>query len=207
VIRSYDKPLKPRAGFKVLSGNLFDSAVMKISVISEEFRQRYLSNPKDPNAFEGRAVVFEAPRTITTESTTLARHRCAYDAVCSRRRPGRLSRLAEVVNMQPPAALIKQGVTSLPASATAAVRHLGLAIDRECLAGGGRERRARPAQDRRPRTHRHQQRHREYSDPEAELAARRASLEKSGGFKYPESQTPWQEIQRAWSTSSRKAWC
>ena len=61
VIRPYDKPLKQRAGFKVLSGNLFDSAIMKTSVISEEFRQRYLSNPKDPNAFEGRAVVFDGP--------------------------------------------------------------------------------------------------------------------------------------------------
>src|SRR5262249_16450554 len=61
VIRPYDKPLKQHAGFKVLSGNLFDSAIMKTSVISEEFRQRYLSNPKDPNAFEGRAVVFDGP--------------------------------------------------------------------------------------------------------------------------------------------------
>src|SRR5580658_3021600 len=55
VIRPYDKPLKPHAGFKVLRGNLFDSAIMKTSVISDEFRQRYLSNAKDPNAFEGRA--------------------------------------------------------------------------------------------------------------------------------------------------------
>src|SRR5262249_16086814 len=61
VIRPYDKPLKQHAGYKVLSGNLFVSAIMKTSVISEEFRQRYLSNPKDPNAFEGRAVVFDGP--------------------------------------------------------------------------------------------------------------------------------------------------
>src|SRR5262245_58476630 len=61
VIRAYDRPLKPRAGFKVLSGNLFESAIMKLSVISDEFRERYLSNPKDPNAFEGRAVVFDGP--------------------------------------------------------------------------------------------------------------------------------------------------
>src|SRR5579859_6892205 len=61
VIRPYDKPLKPHAGFKVLRGNLFDSAIMKTSVISDEFRQRYLCNAKDPNAFEGRAVVFDGP--------------------------------------------------------------------------------------------------------------------------------------------------
>src|SRR4029434_1782583 len=66
VIRPYDKPLKARAGFKVLSGNLFDSAIMKTSVISDEFRQRYLSNPKDPNAFEGRVVVFEGPEDYHT---------------------------------------------------------------------------------------------------------------------------------------------
>src|SRR5271169_5336208 len=61
VIRPYDKPLRAHAGFKVLHGNLFDSAIMKTSVISEEFRKRYLSHPKNPNAFEGRAVVFEGP--------------------------------------------------------------------------------------------------------------------------------------------------
>ena len=61
VIRPYDRPLKATAGFKVLRGSLFDSAIMKTSVISEEFRGRYLSNTKDPNAFEGRAVVFDGP--------------------------------------------------------------------------------------------------------------------------------------------------
>src|SRR5437762_3655130 len=61
VIRPVDNPLKAKAGFKVLRGNLFDSAIMKISVISEDFRNRYLSNPDDPEAFEGRAVVFDGP--------------------------------------------------------------------------------------------------------------------------------------------------
>ncbi|WP_204128753.1 dihydroxy-acid dehydratase, partial [Pseudomonas ogarae] len=61
VIWGYDKPLVKDAGFIVLRGNLFDSAIMKTSVISKEFRDRYLSNPKDLNAFEGRAVVFEGP--------------------------------------------------------------------------------------------------------------------------------------------------
>ena len=61
IIKPYNEPMKKHAGFKVLKGNLFDSAIMKTSVISEEFRKRYLSNPKDENAFEGRAVVFEGP--------------------------------------------------------------------------------------------------------------------------------------------------
>ena len=61
VIWGYDKPLVKDAGFIVLRGNLFDSAIMKTSVISKEFRDRYLVNPKDPNAFEGRAIVFEGP--------------------------------------------------------------------------------------------------------------------------------------------------
>ena len=61
VIRPFDNPLKERAGFRVLTGNLFDSAVMKMSVITPEFRDRYLSNPDHPNRFEGQAVVFDGP--------------------------------------------------------------------------------------------------------------------------------------------------
>src|SRR5690606_9683153 len=59
VIWPYDKPLRQDAGFIVMKGNLFDSAIMKTSVISKEFRDRYLSDPKDPEAFEGRAIVFD----------------------------------------------------------------------------------------------------------------------------------------------------
>ena len=61
VIKPYKEPMLGEAGFAVLSGNLFESAVMKTSVISDEFRKRYLENPKDPGAFEGRAIVFEGP--------------------------------------------------------------------------------------------------------------------------------------------------
>src|SRR6187401_2668900 len=115
VILPYDRPLKKHAGFKVLSGNLFDSAVMKISVISEEFRERYLSNPNDPNAFEGRAVVFDGPedyhRRIDDPALQIEEHTMLFiRGVGPIGYPGS----AEVVNMQPPAALIKQGVTSLP---------------------------------------------------------------------------------------------
>jgi len=61
VIRTFETALKPAAGFKVMRGNLFDAAVMKLSVINPGFRERYLSNPDDPEAFEGRAVVFDGP--------------------------------------------------------------------------------------------------------------------------------------------------
>src|SRR4029078_11973792 len=61
VIRPFKKPLKDKAGLLNMKGNLFDNGIMKTSGISEEFRKRYLENPKDPNAFEGRAIVFDGP--------------------------------------------------------------------------------------------------------------------------------------------------
>ncbi|HXW39828.1 MAG TPA: IlvD/Edd family dehydratase, partial [Xanthobacteraceae bacterium] len=115
VIRSYDQPLKARAGFKVLRGNLFDSAIMKTSVISDEFRARYLSNPKDLNAFEGRAVVFDGPedyhRRIDDAALGIDQHTILFMRGAG---PIGYPGSAEVVNMQPPAHLIKKGVTSLP---------------------------------------------------------------------------------------------
>src|SRR5262249_2942882 len=115
VIRPYGKPLKERAGFKGLKGNLCASAIMKTSAISEEFRARYLSDPKDPDAFEGRAVVFDGPedyhKRIDDLSLGIDTHTLLFiRGVGPIGYPGS----AEVVNMQPPAALIKQGVTSLP---------------------------------------------------------------------------------------------
>ncbi len=115
VIKPYDKPMMKDAGFAVLRGNLFDSAIMKTSVIDEEFRKRYLSDPKDPNAWEGRAIVFdgredyhkriEDPALAIDENCILV-----VRGVGPVGYPGS----AEVVNMQPPAYLIKKGVTSLP---------------------------------------------------------------------------------------------
>src|SRR5262249_50946262 len=115
VIRPYDKPLKRHAGFKVLSGNLFDSAIMKTSVISEEFSQRYLSNPKDLNAFEGQPVGCDGPEDyhhrIDDQSLKIDANAMLFiRGVGPIGYPGS----AEVVNMQPPAALIKRGITSLP---------------------------------------------------------------------------------------------
>ena len=198
VIRPYDKPLKQHAGFKVLSGNLFDSAVMKTSVISEEFRQRYLSNPKDPNAFEGRAVVFDGPEdyhhriddpSLAIDASTMLFIR----GVGPIGYPGS----AEVVNMQPPAALIKRGITSLPCigdgrqSGTSASPSI-INASPEAAVGGGL---ALLKTGDRVRIDLNKG-SANMLVPDAELAQRRAALEKQGGYKYPPSQTPWQEIQR-----------
>ncbi|WP_323765782.1 IlvD/Edd family dehydratase [Marinovum sp.] len=115
VIRPYDDPLRQNAGFKVLSGNLFDSALMKTSVISEEFRQRFLSEPGQEGVFEARAVVFEGPEDyhdrINDASLEIDERTILFirNVGCVGY-PGS----AEVVNMQPPDALIRQGVNHLP---------------------------------------------------------------------------------------------
>src|SRR5438067_13678725 len=115
VIFSYEKPLVKDAGFLVLRGNLFDSAIMKSSVISKEFRDRYLINPKDSNAFEGRAIVFEGPEDyhdrIDDPSLNIDEHCILFVRGTG---PIGYPGGAEVVNMQPPAALIKRGILSLP---------------------------------------------------------------------------------------------
>jgi dihydroxy-acid dehydratase len=198
VIRPYDKPLKRHAGFKVLSGNLFESAVMKTSVISEEFRQRYLSNPKDPNAFEGRAVVFDGPedyhRRIEDPSLEIDASTMLFiRGVGPIGYPGS----AEVVNMQPPAALIKRGLTSLPCigdgrqSGTSASPSI-INASPEAAAGGGLallKTGDRVRIDLNEGTA-------NMLVSEAELARRRVELEQAGRYKYPSSQTPWQEMQR-----------
>jgi dihydroxy-acid dehydratase len=199
VIRPYRQPLMEKAGFKVLKGNLFDSAVMKTSVISEEFRTRYLSNPDDPNAFEGTAVVFDGPedyhRRIDDPSLKIDERTMLFiRGVGPIGYPGG----AEVVNMQPPGALIKKGITSLPCigdgrqSGTSGSPSI-LNATPEAAVGGGlallktvdrvRIDLNKGAAD--------------ILIPPGELAERRAALQKRGGYKYPASQTPWQEIQRS----------
>ncbi len=199
VIRPYDKPLKRQAGFKVLRGNLFDSAIMKTSVISDEFRKRYLSDPKDPNAFEGRAVVFDGPEDYHRRIDDAA---LAIDegTILFMRGAGAIGYpgSAEVVNMQPPAALIKRGVTSLPCvgdgrqSGTSGSPSI-LNASPEAAAGGGLALLKTGDRVRIDLT-------KGTADiliSDAELTARRAALDNSGGYRYPPSQTPWQEIQRA----------
>jgi dihydroxy-acid dehydratase len=199
VIRPYAKPLKPHAGFKVLHGNLFDSAIMKTSVISDEFRKRYLSNAKDPNAFEGRAVVFDGPEDyhhrIDDPALGIDEHSVLFmRGVGPIGYPGS----AEVVNMQPPAALIKKGVTSLACigdgrqSGTSGSPSI-LNASPEAAAGGGLallKTGDKVRIDLNKGTA-------DILISDAELTARRAALQKNGGYHYPASQTPWQEIQRA----------
>jgi xylonate dehydratase len=199
VIRPYKKPLMPKAGFKVLHGNLFDAAVMKTSGISEEFRLRYLSNPKDPNAFEGRAVVFDGPedyhRRIEDPALKIDENTMLFIRGTG---PIGYPGGAEVVNMQPPAALIKKGVRSLPCigdgrqSGTSGSPSI-LNASPEAAVGGGLAllRTGDPVRiDLEKGTA-------NILISKAELAERRAALEKRGGYKYPSSQTPWQEIQRS----------
>jgi dihydroxy-acid dehydratase len=199
VIRPFDQPLKAKAGFKVLRGNLFESAIMKVSVISDEFRKRYLSDPNDPGAFEGRAVVFDGPEdyhhriddpSLGIDENTLLFIR----GVGPIGYPGS----AEVVNMQPPAALIKNGVMSLPCigdgrqSGTSGSPSI-LNASPEAAAGGGLallQTGDRVRIDLRKGTA-------DVLISDAEIAQRRTALERDGGYHYPESQTPWQEIQRA----------
>ena len=198
VIRTFETALVPDAGFIVLSGNLFDSAIMKTSVISKEFRDRYLSDPKSPEAFEGRAVVFEGPEDyhhrIDDPSLDIDEHCMLFIRGTG---PIGYPGAAEVVNMQPPAALIKKGITALPCigdgrqSGTSGSPSI-LNASPEAAAGGGL---AILRNGDRVRI--------DLAKGEAnilisaeELAQRRQDLQKAGGFKIPPSQTPWQEIQR-----------
>ena len=115
VIRPFDRPLKARAGFMVMGGNLFDNAIMKTSVISESFRSRYLESEDDPDAFEGRAVVFDGPEDYHARIDDPSLE-IDENSILVMRGTGPVGYpgSAEVVNMQPPAALIKAGVDELP---------------------------------------------------------------------------------------------
>ncbi len=198
VIRPYNEPLKAAAGFRVLHGNLFDSAIMKTSVISDEFRERYLSDPKDPDAFEGPAVVFDGPedyhRRIEDPALGIDEHTVLFMRGAG---PIGYPGSAEVVNMQPPAALIKCGITSLPClgdgrqSGTSGSPSI-LNASPEAADGGGLallKTGDRVRIDLKKGTA-------DMLLSAEELAERRAALKKNGGYHYPPSQTPWQEIQR-----------
>jgi dihydroxy-acid dehydratase len=198
VIRRFDDPLVDEAGFIVLSGNLFDAAIMKTSVISDEFRARYLSNPDDPDAFEGPAVVFDGPEDyhhrIDDPATGIT-----PDTLLFMRGTGPIGYpgAAEVVNMRPPASLIEDGIHALPCigdgrqSGTSGSPSI-LNASPEAAAMGGLallQTGDRVRIDLRKGTA-------DMLLDDAELARRRAELEAKGGYPYPASQTPWQEIQR-----------
>jgi dihydroxy-acid dehydratase len=199
VIRPIDAPLKEQAGFIVLRGNLFDSAIMKTSVISAEFRQRYLSDPKRPDVFEGRAIVFDGPedyhRRIDDPELAIDEH-CLL--VMRGAGPIGYPGAAEVVNMRPPDYLIKRGISVLPClgdgrqSGTSASPSI-LNASPEAAVGGGLallQTGDRIRIDLRQATA-------DMLVGESELDARRRRLQAGGGYAYPASQTPWQEIQRS----------
>jgi dihydroxy-acid dehydratase len=198
VIRKFDNPLKKDAGFLVLRGNLFDSAIMKTSVISPEFFDRYLNNPAHPGMFEGKAVVFDGPEDyhhrIDDPSLEIDEHTLLFMRGAG---PIGYPGAAEVVNMRPPNYLIKKGVTALACigdgrqSGTSGSPSI-LNASPEAAAGGNL---AILRTGDRVRI--------DLNTGEAnilisneELEKRRADLESMGGYKYPKHQTPWQEIQR-----------
>ncbi|GIT85715.1 IlvD/Edd family dehydratase [Roseobacter sp. OBYS 0001] len=198
VIRPFGTPLKPKAGFLNLTGNLWDSAIMKTSVISDGFRARYLSTEGDPEAFEGRAIVFDGPEHY---HDTLDDPALGIDETCIlvMRGAGPIGYPggAEVVNMQPPAALIARGITELPcigdgrqsgtsgspsilnvAPEAAAMGGLAILKTNDILRVDLAQRRVDVLLD------------------DTELDRRRADLVAAGNFAYPADQTPWQQIQR-----------
>ena len=198
VIKPTTDPMKEEAGFINLSGNLFESAIMKTSVISPAFRKTYLSNPDDPEAFEGRAVVFDGPEDFHHRIDDPAEN---IDENCvlfmrgagPKGYPG----AAEVVNMRPPSYLIKQGVEALPCigdgrqSGTSGSPSI-LNASPEAADGGGLallQTGDRVRIDLGKRTA-------DMLVPLKELNDRARKLVADGGYDLPASQTPWQEMFR-----------
>lgn len=198
MIRAYQDPLVADAGFLHLKGSLFDSAIMKTCVISAEFREKFLENPKDLNAFEGVVVVFDGPenyhRRLDDPSTPFDEK-----SILIMRGAGPLGYpgAAEVVNMHPPGRLLRQGVHSLPcigdgrqsgtsgspsilnaSPEAAAGGNLGLLRDGDRLRVDLNQRRV------------------DILVPEEELQKRQEELTIRGGYEKPASQTPWQELFR-----------
>ena len=198
VIRPVNDPLVESAGFINLKGNLFESAIMKTCVISDTFRAKYLQNPDDPDAFEGRAVVFDGPEDFHARIDDPL-EAIDEDCILFMRGAGPIGYPggAEVVNMRPPAYLLKTGVEALPCigdgrqsgtsgspsilnASPEAAKNGGLAL----LQNGDKVRidlktcRADMLVD------------------EDELKRRSDALAKQGGYRSPESQTPWQQLFR-----------
>jgi dihydroxy-acid dehydratase len=199
VVRRVEDPLKRNAGFMVMRGNLFDAAVLKTSVISPEFRKRYLANPADPDAFEGKAIVFEGPEDYHARIDDPALGADEHSILVIRGvGPIGYPGAPEVVNMRPPAHLIRAGIHELPCigdgrqsgtSGTPAI----LNVSPEAAVGGGL---ALLRSGDRLRIDLLVARVDVLLD-DAVLAERRRELESKGGYPYPPSQTPWQEMQRA----------
>jgi xylonate dehydratase len=199
VIRPFGQPLQANAGFVVLKGNLFSSAIMKTSVISPEFRARYLSNPEDPDALEGEVVVFDGPEDYHKRIDDPALGLTPNTVLVMRGAgPVGYPGAAEVVNMRPPAYLIQSGVHALPClgdgrqSGTSGSPSILNASPEAAVMGGlalaqtGDRIRIdlrKGAAD--------------LLVEADELERRRRALAEAGGYAFPPSQTPWQAIQRS----------
>ena len=198
VIFSIDNPMKSEAGFVNLSGNLFDSGIMKTSVISQSFTERYLSHADDPNAFEGTAFVFDGPEDfhhrIDDESLGMDEN-----AILVMRGAGPIGYPggAEVVNMRPPSYLIKKGINELPCigdgrqSGTSGSPSI-LNASPEAADGGGLaliQTGDKIRVDLNACTV-------NMLVSDEELAERAQRLAAAGGFAMPESQSPWQQYFR-----------
>ncbi|SAL57999.1 IlvD/Edd family dehydratase [Caballeronia humi] len=194
VIKTADEPLKHGAGFIVLSGNFFDSAIMKMSVVGDAFRQTYLSEPGAENTFEARAIVFDGPEDyharINDPSLEIDQH-----CILVIRGAGTVGYpgSAEVVNMAPPASLVKQGITSLPTlgdgrqSGTSASPSI-LNMSPEAAVGGGLSLLRTNDRIRVDLSARSVN----VLVEDEELERRRQTVT----FDIPRSQTPWQELYR-----------
>jgi dihydroxy-acid dehydratase len=199
VIRPIETPLREAAGFIVLTGNLFNAAIMKTSVISDDFRSRYLADPDDPEAFEGPAVVFDGPEdyhhriddpalALTSRSILFMR------GVGPIGYPG----AAEVVNMRPPAYLLAEGIGALPCigdgrqSGTSGSPSILNASPEAAVAGG-----LALLQTGDPVRVDLRKRRVDVLVDDTVLETRKAALAAAGGYSYPAAQTPWQAIQRA----------
>lgn len=199
-IKPYDVPLATQGGFIHLKGNLFDSGIMKLSVISPDFRKRYLSDLHCPDAFEGKVVVFDGPEDFhhriadTDFAATIDEH-----SILVMRGAGPIGYpgAAEVVNMHPPAHLITRGITSLPTigdgrqSGTSYAPSI-LNVSPEAADGGNLailETGDRLRVDLRRRAV-------ELLVDASAIAERWTALKSKGGFKIPASQTPWQALYR-----------
>ena len=198
VIRHFDNPMKAGAGFLVLRGNLFDNAIMKTSVISAEFHERYLSDPAHPGMFEGKAVVFDGPedyhQRIDDPVLEIDEHTLLFMRGAG---PIGYPGAAEVVNMRPPDYLIKQGISSLACIGDG--RQSGTSGSPSILnaspeaAAGGNLAILKTGDMVRIDLNRGEA---NILISDAEIEQRRRVLDEAGGYKYPRHQTPWQEIQR-----------
>ena len=198
VIRPYEDPLMPEAGFVIISGNIFDSAVMKTSVVTDEFRRRYLEHPDHPGMFEGRAIVFEGPEDyherIDDPSLDIDEDCFLFIRNCG---PVGYPGAAEVVNMRPPTKLIERGVKALPTigdgrqSGTSESPSILNASPESAIGGnlaivrtGDTVRLDLP------------NRRLDLLIPHEEIAQRQAEVKRHPP-RIPPSQTPWQEIYRS----------